>query len=556
MNEKTLISERALRFLAENGCMPPGWRREALVEWLVQHGAPEFGILIAWEQALYDIRTRYYLARSSCAASAKGCRVGRSNYLLLLESGLRYWTMRLRLDGEVPPVREHEGATFVLFGESSVTGHYYYMDESGRVFGLGPPNLSRWEQVASSAFVQLERAILESMSLKAEAQLRCQGNVAEELAGVLGIPLLPEASDDIEQVCADGRFIVQHRDPRYTDVFILSLDHAPLLLRALKQLDLRAFLEGPTWTRITFEPLEPARELVEPAGEDVVRLWSFGGIRGSVSMDGGALVQTTGRRTEVRRHIVGRDDATEMRRCLVSESELGMFSPRARKYLIAANARRDPIEVPEADELARMLAAWGLPSYPALVDFHATWGGFAWGGAETPNQLGTFGLLLAYFPEPDPPLKRHQPGSPRDVSLDWNGRELVMIGATASTTMYLDHDGSIVEHDAQADQLFPSASRIATRIEFEALLENVTVKQYLERACAGSVGRQLADALGLVAVPEATDAVRSWWIGEHVSVNECYSPISGERMTAIFADDEALHEQAMQLGKSFHRAQS
>ncbi|WP_438013984.1 hypothetical protein WMF18_24020 [Sorangium sp. So ce315] len=555
MNENTLISERAIQYLAENGCMPPGWMRDALLDWLAEHDVPRFDALVAWEEALHDIRTRFYLPRSPCAASERGCRKGISNDLLLLPGSLSYRTMRTHPGGHVPNVREHEGAKLVLFGESSGPARYFYMDEAGRVFEVTP-----WRPchlVARSPFVHLERAVLESMTLKAEAQLRCQGDVAEALAGALGVPLLPEASDDIEQARADGRFILQHRDPRYTDVFLLSLDHAPLLLRALKQLGVRAFVQGPSWATVTLEALEAAPPLDEPAGEEAVALWSFGGIRGSIAMKGEALVQTTGRRTEVRRRTIGKEEATEVRRCLVTESELGMFSPRARKYLLAIDARRDPIEMPEADELERMLRAWGLPSYPALVDFHASWAGFAWGSVETPNQLGTFGVLLASFPAPEPPtIERRKPGSPPGMSLDWEGRELVMVGATPSTTMYLDHDGSIVEHEAYANQLFPSASSIVKRIEFEATLETVTGVQYLERACAGSVGRQLADALGLVAVPEATDAVRSWWIGEHVSVNECYSPVSGERMTAIFADDEELHERAMRLGKSFHRAQS
>ncbi|MGK4003962.1 hypothetical protein WMF31_15120 [Sorangium sp. So ce1036] len=552
MNSKTPISERALQVLVENGCMPPGWNRDVLLDWLVQHGVPRFDVLIAWEEALHDIRDRLYLPRSPCAASEKGCRGRRSNYLMFLPDGLSYWTMRSYPGGRVPNVREHEGKKLVLFGESSAPVRYFYMDEAGRVFEVTP-----WRPchlVARSPFIHLERAILESMTLKAEAQLRCQGNVAEELAGALDVPLIQEASDEVEQSRADGRFILQHRDPQHTDVFLLSLDHAPLLLRALKQLGVRAFLQGPSFSTVTFEPPEPAPPLAAPAGKEAIQLWSFGGIRGFISMEGDALVQTAGRHTEVRRREVrrglGKRRSTEVRRCLLGESDLGMFSPRAREYLLAVNVRRDPVEIPEADELERMLRTWGLPSYPALVDFHASWAGFAWGSAETPNQLGTFGLLLANFPPPEPPIERRRPGSPPSMSLEWEGRELVMIGATQSTTMFLDHDGSIVEHEAYENQLFPSASSIAKRIEFEATLETVTGTQYLEGACGGFVGRELADALGLAPVPEASDTVRAWWIGEHVSVYECYSPVSGERMTAIFADSEELHEHAMQLGKS------
>lgn len=553
MNREMRISEHALQYLVENGCMPPGWNRDALLDWLAQHGVPRFDVLVDWEEALHELRTRLYLPRSPCSASENGCRKGMSNYLLLLPGGMSYWTMRLRSIGRVTPVREHEGAKLVLFGESSGTARYYYMDEAGRVFELGPPNLSRWTVVASSPFVHLERAILESKSLKAEAQLRCQGNVAEELARLVDIPLLPEASDDVEQIHADGRFIVRRRDRRYTDVYLLSLQHAPPLLRALEELGVRALVQGPAWANVSFDPLEEAPPLCEPAGDAVVQLWSFGGIGGFVAMDGDAIVQTTGRRSEVRRRIVKKGQVTEVRRCLITESELGMFSPRARKYLLAVDVRRDPIEIPEAGELERMLRAWGLPWYPALADFHASWAGFAWGLAETPNQLGTFGLLLANFPEPDPPLEPPAPGNRRGVSIDWEGREIVMVGATQTTTMYLDHDGSIIEHEAHANQLFPSASSIIKRIEFEAALETVTGVQYIEGACAGSVGRELAEALGLVAVPEASDQIRSWWIGEHVSAYECYSPLNGERMTAIFADNEELHEHAMQLGMSFHR---
>ncbi|AUX23851.1 uncharacterized protein SOCEGT47_043810 [Sorangium cellulosum] len=548
MNSKPPISERGLHYLVENGCMPPGWRRDVLLDWLAQHGVPRLDVLIAWEEALHDIRNRLYLPRSSCASSEKGCRKGISNDLLLLPGSLSYRTMRVYPGGRIPNVREHEGVKLVLFGESISPARYFYMDQAGRVFEVTP-----WRPchlVAQSPFVHLERAILEAMTLKAEAQLRCQGNVADKLASALDVPVIPEASDELEQSRGDGRFILQQRDPRYTDVFVLSLEDAPLVLGALKQLGVRAFMQGPAWANVSFEPLEEAPPLGEPAADAVVPLWSFGGIRGSIAMEGDTIVQTTGRRSEVRRRIIGKDQVTEVRRCLVTKSELGMFSPRARKYLLAVDARRDPVEIPEADELERMLRAWGLPSYPALVDFHASWAGFAWGNAETPNQLGTFGLLLASFPPPDPPIERRKPGSPPSMSLEWEGRELVMIGATQSTTMFLDHDGSIVEHEAYENQLFPSASSIVKRIEFEATLETVTGVQYLEGACGGFVGRELADALGLAPVPEASDTVRAWWIGEHVSVYECYSPVSGERMTAIFADNEELHEHAMQLGKS------
>jgi len=74
--------------------------------------------------------------------------------------------------------------------------------------------------------------------------------------------------------------------------------------------------------------------------------------------------------------------------------------------------------------------------------------------------------------------------------------------------------------------------------------------QYAEGACTGSVGARLARALGLSLVPEASDAVRTFWIGEHVSVNELYSPMSGERITAIFADDEERLAEAVVLGDS------
>ncbi|AKT40729.1 hypothetical protein [Chondromyces crocatus] len=540
------LSERALRFLVARGCMPPGWSRERLDDWLIRHQIPPFASLIAWEQALNDVRERFYLPRSACSATPQGCRQRMSNRLVAFSS-YEAWTMKLA--SGAPPVLERDGATLVRFG-SAALGRHLYLDETGHVIELSPPNLSRARMVARTPFIHLEREVLRTITREAPAELRCEGDVAERLADALDVHTLPEASDDLEQINGNDHIIVQQTNPWYATVFLLDVAEAPKLVRVLAELGTRARIHGPAPT-LALEPLDAAPPLPTPVA-GAVQLWSFGHTRGAISLEADALVQITGRTTEARRLVVApASPPIEHRRCLLADAALQDFSPRARDYLRAMRARRDPIEIPEGDELEEALARWGLRSYDALRQANATWGGFAWGD-EPPNQIGTLALLTAYFPFPEQPLPPRLPGSPRDLGLSWEGRELVMIGATPSTTMYLDHDGTLIEHEATVDQLFPSASSLRHRIEFEAALETVTGQkgQFLEHALPGSIGAPLAHALGLPAVPEASDAIRSWWIGEHVSIQELFAPLSGERMTVVFATDDDQLAHAIQLAEA------
>jgi hypothetical protein len=157
------------------------------------------------------------------------------------------------------------------------------------------------------------------------------------------------------------------------------------------------------------EPVRAAVAKVAPP-EPRVRLWTFGGIEGWLAArDGDVLVSMMGRDEWTRELVVDDHGARDTRRDLLDAAALSGFSERARDYLLACGVRRDPVDVPRGDELAEMLARWGLRGYPALEAANAEWSGLAW-GAEPPTLLGTFASLFSFFPEPIEQAAPRPPG--------------------------------------------------------------------------------------------------------------------------------------------------
>jgi hypothetical protein len=548
------LSERATRYIVTNGCMPPASNAEATAELLRARDISAPDVLWAWEDTLRQARAAY-LATSGCASAPGQCRYGQKGPLLKLPGQVRFSIADAMVRGLAPPTLEHEGTRLVLFGEAGYAG-FLYLDAKGRVYATsGQPN-APYYRLAASPWVHVERVILRALAQAAPASLRCEGAIADRLANALGVPLAAEASDEVDALWADHRVVMREQAGAETLVTLLepAASSGMDVLRALAELGGRARLLA-SLPEVDDQPAATA-PLLETPPPPRVRLWTFGGVEGWIAAapgrDGGAaLVAIEGRETRSRHLLVDRQGARSTRHVRLDEETLPSawsLSARARAYLLAAQARRDPINIPRGDELGQLLARWGLPTYPALEEANAAWSGLTW-GEEPPTVIGTFAELLSFYPDPLTPVRPRAPGDARDLGLTWEGRELVTIGSSAGTSMYLDHDGAVIEHDAEGDQLFRSAGSLRTRIEFEAALAHVTgtLGHTLEAALAGSVGADVARRAGLPPVPEASDDVRAWWMGEHASVNELYSPVDGQRITAIFADDEALLEELQQL---------
>jgi hypothetical protein len=497
-------SERTLAYLVAHGCLPPGWSRAKLTRAFTEHGMPDVS--------------------------------------LVLPSGVRYGAVTAQKGARAPAVLEHEKRKLVLIGESA-RRTFLYMDESGGVWDVGPPNLSRRRLAATDAWAHLERAVLEARTTQVRFWCACADASAEQLAEALGIRPIPEASDGVEVVRGDDHILLFARADTHNTLHLASLDDAAPVLRALSKTGCRVRVFAPHASIVHQAAGKTFKD--EPKG---VPLFAPEGIRGSVFAARGGVVQRSGRGSLTRELVVRASGAVETRCDRLSAAQLARIaglSPRARKYLLSMGARRDPQSVCAERELEALVARWGLRNYPALLEANARWGGFAWGD-EPPTQWGTCEELTLTFPSPPLPAKKS--GDRRGVGLTWKGRELVIIGTTARTSMYLDHDGSVVEHASATDVIFPSATTILHRIEFEAALETVTGAegQSLEGAVAGGVGAPLAKALRLTPLPEATDDIRAFWKGKHVSAYEYFSPVDGARTTAVFADSDEAFEAAMQ----------
>lgn len=116
--------------------MPPGWSRQVLIDWLAQNGVAHFEALIAWEQAMHDIRERQYLPRSPCKESPQGCRVGLSNALIYIH-GLWCGTLVLPFR---PIVIDSDGTTLVKFGQDGAGSLLYHRVPDGRRATPTPPS--------------------------------------------------------------------------------------------------------------------------------------------------------------------------------------------------------------------------------------------------------------------------------------------------------------------------------------------------------------------------------------------------------------------------------
>ncbi len=510
-------------------------------------------VLTEWEESLRAVRRDHYLPASECAALTGQCKSADAGFLLRLPSGVRFSLAEAIRHALAPLTREQEGASLLLFGATNNYGGFLYLREDGAVFEVGAQAGASCRLVAGSPWLYLERTILREQSAEALALLRCDRPGAP-LAERLGIPLATEASDAEETYHADASVVVRELDGGWSELSLLALDGdlASRLVSALGALSMRARIERVRATRELL-PLASAMPLAAPAPPNA-RLWTFGEIAGYLAARGQGLVAVEGRSLATREWVVENRAARATVRTLLAEGSLPPLSGRARAYLLASQARRDPIDIPTREELLALLERWGLPSYPALVQANLTWSGLAW-SSQPGTILGTFSLLLEHFPGPAQPLSKQPPPRRPNLSMSWQGRELATIGGSAETLLYLDHDGGVIEYSTIDHQAFPSAGSLTTRIEFEALLDFVVTHlgHTHEAACAGSVGATLARHAGLSAVPEATDAVRAWWVGEHASISEHYSVVDGGRITAILTHDPALVDELRAHGDYFVR---
>ena len=161
---------------------------------------------------------------------------------------------------------------------------------------------------------------------------------------------------------------------------------------------------------------------------------------------------------------------------------LNRFSPRAQQLLLSAE--RADVEA-DPDVIARRLAACHRPVFRAAIDFEQRYGGLSWGE----DTLG-----ISY----DEPM--------RDETdpLDLDGT-MVPIGSEGVLGLFMNEAGEVIT------QPNVKSASIEKYIEQRALLGSEEVRRGYWVKVRPATGDALATALGLAALPEATDAYQAFY---------------------------------------------
>jgi hypothetical protein len=188
----------------------------------------------------------------------------------------------------------------------------------------------------------------------------------------------------------------------------------------------------------------------------------------------------------------------------LDQATLAQFSPRARKIL--GGVRREP--PPARDAIIRRLKDLGRPVSDAVIDFEQRLGGvrFELGVA---GSRQTFKLGIAWHA---PRLASDDPQDPE--------RTMVPIGSTWNGYLYLYMDAR-GEVTGYFDTVLTKSSSIVRYLEREVLL--FTPRWGRPRFAVDlrpALGADLARALELHPVEEASDAYEAWWTGPGLVVQQ------------------------------------